>query len=92
MAELIDKWDVVNKLIALENEFQHYKPFHGFEHAMYCKICELEIAIGKTLGVEVVRCKDCKHFIDGYCDNPNGMDISATENAFCSCGERRNNG
>ena len=34
MAEMIDKWGVVNKLIALENEFQHYKPFHGFEHPM----------------------------------------------------------
>ena len=48
MAEYIEKWSVVNRLIDIENEFQQYKPFHGFEHAMYRKICEAEIAIGKT--------------------------------------------
>lgn len=55
MAEYIDKWSVVNKLIDLENEFQHYKPFHGFEHAMYRKVCEAEIAIGKTPAADVVE-------------------------------------
>lgn len=64
MAEYIEKWPVVNRLIDIENEFQQYKPFHGFEHAMYRKICEAEIAIGKTQAVDVapvVRCRDCKH-------------------------------
>lgn len=55
MDEYIDKWSVVNRLIDLENEFQHYKPFHGFEHAMYRKICEAEIAIGKTPAADVVE-------------------------------------
>ena len=54
MAEYIEKWPVVNRLIDLENEFQQYKPFHGFEHAMYRKICEVEIAIGKTPEADVV--------------------------------------
>ena len=80
MAEYIEKWSVVNRLIDIENEFQQYKPFHGFEHAMYRKICEAEIAIGKTQAADVapvVHCKDCEHlqccnFIqflgdDGYC-------------------------
>ena len=53
MAEYIEKWPVVNRLIDLENEFQQYKPFHGFEHAMYRKICEVEIAIGKTPDADV---------------------------------------
>lgn len=53
MAEYIDKWAVVNRLTALENEFQQYKPFHGFEHAMYRKICEAEIAIGETPAADV---------------------------------------
>ena len=53
MAEYIEKWPVVNRLIDLENEFQQYKPFHGFEHAMYRKICEAEIAIGKTPDADV---------------------------------------
>ena len=54
MAEYIEKWSVVNRLIDIENEFQQYKPFHGFEHAMYRKICEAEIAIGKTQTADVV--------------------------------------
>ena len=53
MTEYIEKWPVVNRLIDLENEFQQYKPFHGFEHAMYRKICEVEIAIGKTPDADV---------------------------------------
>ena len=53
MAEYIEKWPIVNRLIDLENEFQQYKPFHGFEHAMYRKICEAEIAIGKTQAADV---------------------------------------
>ena len=53
MAEYIEKWPVVNRLIDLENEFQQYKPFQGFEHAMYRKVCEVEIAIGKTPDADV---------------------------------------
>ena len=53
MAEYIEKWSVVNRLIDIENEFQHYKPFQGFEHAMYRKVCEAEIAIGKTQAADV---------------------------------------
>lgn len=53
MPEYIDKLSVVNRLIDLENEFQQYKPFHGFEHAMYRKLCEAEIAIGKTSAADV---------------------------------------
>ena len=52
MVELIDKWKVVDMLTALENEFQHYKPFHGFEHAMYRKLVEVEMEIGKIPAVE----------------------------------------
>ena len=55
MAEYIEKWSVVNRLIDIENEFQQYKPFHGFEHAMYRKICEAEIAIGKTQAADVAQ-------------------------------------
>ena len=54
MAEYIEKWSVVNRLIDLENEFQQYKPFHSFEHAMYRKVCEAEISIGKTQAADVV--------------------------------------
>ena len=93
MAELIDKWDAVNKLIALENEFQHYKPFHGFEHAMYRKICEAEIAIGKTPGLEVIHCENCTHGDPEDC--PDGR-VWCTRmcrymefDGFCSFGDPR---
>ena len=43
MAEYIEKHKAVNLLTYLENEFQQFKPFKGFEHAMYRKLCETEI-------------------------------------------------
>ena len=64
MAEYIEKWSVVNRLIDIENEFQQYKPFHGFEHAMYRKICEAEIAIGKTQAVNAVPVSELKKLRD----------------------------
>jgi hypothetical protein len=94
MPEMIDKWGVVNKLIALENEFQHYKPFHGFEHPMYRKVCEAEIEIGKTSGVVMVFCKDCAFSCynssnETYkCRAVNGMYRRVEPNEFCSYGER----
>lgn len=49
--------------------------------------------------VEIVRCKDCKHFLfdteyckehnRGYCEFDNTI---KTRNHFCSYGERKNNG
>ena len=53
MAEYIEKHKVVNLLTALENEFQQFKPFKGFQHAMYRKLCETEIAIGKLHAADV---------------------------------------
>ena len=64
MAEYIEKWSVVNRLIDIENEFQQYKPFHGFEHAMYRKICEAEIAIGKAQAVNAVPVSELKKLRD----------------------------
>ena len=54
MAEYIEKHKAVNLLPSLENEFQQFKPFKGFEHAMYRKLCETEIAIGKLPAADVV--------------------------------------
>ena len=50
MAELINKWDVVNKLIRLENNYQFYKEQWDAD-VLYRRICELEIGIGKTPAV-----------------------------------------
>lgn len=53
MAEYIEKHQAVNLLTSLENEFQQFKPFKGFEHAMYRKLCETEIAIGKLPAADI---------------------------------------
>jgi hypothetical protein len=54
MAEYIEKHKAVNLLTSLENEFQQFKPFKGFENAMYRKLCETEIAIGQLPAADVV--------------------------------------
>lgn len=55
MTEVIKKWDVVDMLTALENDFQKYKPFQGNEEAMYRKVCEVEIAIGKMDNIALIE-------------------------------------
>ena len=46
--------------------------------------------------VEVVRCKDCKHWHEdddiGHCDNPDGLDNYSRPDDFCSYGERKEKG
>ena len=68
MTDYIEKWSVVNRLIDIENEFQQYKPFHGFERAMYRKICEAEIAIGKTQAADVAPVRHGQWEIGDYYD------------------------
>ena len=105
MVEYVEKHKIINLLTALENEFQQFKPFKGFEHAMYRKLCETEIAIGKLPAadvVPVVRCKDCKWFADNNGGQWYGCQMfqvvwNTPEDApkpddFCSYGERKNGG
>lgn len=105
MAEYIEKHKAVNLLTSLENEFQQFKPFKGFEHAMYRKLCETEIAIGKLPAadvVPVVRCKDCKWFADNNGGEWYGCKMfqvvritpedAPKPDDFCSYGERRDGG
>ena len=51
--DLINKWDVVNKLIQLENNYNFYKDVWDAQ-TLYRRICELEIGIGKTPTVDAV--------------------------------------
>lgn len=43
--------------------------------------------------VEVVRCKDCKHYINGQCFHPrhdhHAQNICQEDNDFCNYGERK---
>lgn len=100
MAEYIEKRKVVNLLIELEKEFQQFKPFKGFEHAMYRKLCEAEIAIGKLSAADVapvVRCKGCKNSCkdgtgrtcEGYWYELSEFAVSVEDDDFCSYGERK---
>ena len=98
MAEYIEKHKAVNLLTSLENEFQQFKPFKGFDHAMYRKLCETEITIGKLPAadvVPVVRCKDCKYCTGERsglvrCRAFNYMPMCVDN--FCSYGERMDGG
>ena len=52
--ELINKWDVVNRLIRLENEYNFHKPTWDAE-TLYRKLCNVEIEIGKAPTVDAVE-------------------------------------
>lgn len=103
MDEYIEKRKVVNLLIELENEFQQFKPFKGFEHAMYRKLCEAKIAIEKLPTADVVpvlRCKDCKssckdgngRTCEGYWYELSEFAVPVKDDDFCSYGERKPSG
>ena len=61
MAELTDKWEVVSKLITLQNNYNFFKNEWDAER-LYREIAKLEIEIGNTPGLQLVRCKDCQSF------------------------------
>lgn len=105
MVEYVEKHKIINLLTSLENEFQQFKPFKGFEHAMYRKLCETEIAIGKLPAadvVPVVRCKDCKWFVDNNGGEWYGCKMfqvvritpedAPKPDDFCSYGKRKDGG
>ena len=50
MAELIDKWEVVSKLITLQNNYNFFKNEWDAER-LYREIAKLEVEIGKRPGV-----------------------------------------
>ena len=94
MAEYIEKQKAVDLLVELEKELQQFKPFNGFEHAMYRKLCEAEIAIGKLPAADVVlvlRCKDCKDWGPGTGGIPICWETyePMPPDGFCSLGERK---
>ena len=53
------------------------------ELARYC----MEVISGSPAdGVEVVRCRDCRHYFDGYCAMHQSNIVSEMD--FCSYGKR----
>ena len=86
MAEMIDKWEVVNKLIQLENNYNFYKDVWDAQ-TLYRRIFELEIGIGKTPGVEVVPCAECTK--SGCCIIEERLVTARAKDRYCCLGERR---
>ncbi|MBQ2785847.1 MAG: hypothetical protein IJF02_05040 [Oscillospiraceae bacterium] len=65
-------------------------------HSNRCRWLSVIVGLAKKIAngkaVEVVRCKDCKHYVAPQgtyvCDCFEGLNF-ATDNDFCSYGERR---
>lgn len=87
MAEYIEKHKAVNLLTSLENEFQQFKPFKGFEHAMYRKLCETEIAIGKLPAADVVPVVHGRWDDSGRYTFPSGAAAVRCTNCGCALTE-----
>ena len=96
--DLINKWDVVNKLIQLENNYQFYKEKWDAD-VLYRRICELEIGIGKTPTVDAVEvvhgkwaerrfiCMDNEHQLGYRCSECN-LTFDAPTNYCPNCGAK----
>ena len=61
MDELIDKWNVVGKLITLQNNYTFFK--NEWDAERLCReIAKLEIEVAKTPGLKLVRCNKCTYW------------------------------
>ena len=71
-----------------------YQFIHDFFRAAFRRIYKAPTVDA----VEVVRCKNCKHYSDSPYDNGDmmcdrwGEWIFPNDDDFCSCGERKDNG
>lgn len=92
MRDLIDRAEAIEHFFRKENELavkNRHRPIRCvFAEGVACELKKLPTIDA----VEVVRCKDCKHFRrnlenDTYCDCVGGLD-DPEENDFCSYGEQ----
>lgn len=56
MAELINKWDAVSKLVHLENEYNFFK---WDAETLYRNLCQVEIAIAKMPCTRWIPVEEC---------------------------------
>ena len=98
MDEYIEKQKAVDLLIELEKEFQQFKPFNGFEHAMYRELCEAKIAIEKLPAADVVPVVHGRWIDDGrgiiICPEcKRGYNLHAKYTHYCpNCGAKMDGG
>lgn len=88
---LIDAYALMNQVRESKHKNPHEIPEiarnHMFEHDHFTKL----ICLAPTVdAVEVVRCRDCKHWDKdfGWCDKKR---IHMVSDDFCSYGERKDN-
>lgn len=82
----------------LQSPFFKSHPFYRHGAGTLMDVCvRTDSGSDNTIdAVQVVRCKDCKYFLDveGYgnpnCTSVHGM-VEAFEEDYCSCGERKEN-
>ena len=91
--ELIALSEVKKKLTAIR---QYFTGYHSTEQDKLAravvKLCIEEIDKLKPVdAVEVVRCKDCKYWEDGYFGYCTKIHSAMEYDAFCSNGERKDN-
>lgn len=87
MVEYVEKHKIINLLTALENEFQQFKPFKGFENAMYRKLCETEITIGKLPAADVAQVVHGRWDDSGRYTFPSGAAAVRCTNCGCALTE-----
>ena len=56
-----------------------------------CYPCKHALKRLNGYAVPVVRCKDCKHWNNPYCDHSESTMLDTQADDFCSYGERRVN-
>ena len=86
MTDLIDRAALLAKIRPVEEDDCKYAVLMSDAKSILSKFIGAAPAVD---AVEVVRCKDCKHFLeDGMCNNDLGLLIAHTTD-FCSYGERK---
>lgn len=93
MVEMIDKWEVVSKLITLQNNYNFFKNEWDTER-LYREIAKLEIEIGKEKGIEIISCENCTHHDTEDCPQNRVwckyLRRYMKLDGYCSYGERSN--
>ena len=82
--------DLISREALLKKIFPYGMPDNG-NYGINAKAVREAITRAEAVDAErIIRCKNCEYWYDGYCDNPNGLDVSAKPDAFCSCGKLKN--
>lgn len=94
MAEYIERERVYDIFSAKQQELLKYHRYYQLNDAakeefdLYDSYMDEVESIPAADVVEVVRCKDCKHYYHGTCTNDFALNLMR-ENDYCSYGERR---